>query len=395
MNYIIFDNFRRNYLLPISFTRPVADIRIGILTIRQKWEKQLNSKTSSLTEEYLGKNYPIEKADNNILINGSVCPNDKLVEQVKSLKPKEALITGNTILAMHVEADDLEKIGEGETHGIKEIEIDAEYIKLNESWDIFARNSQAIHEDFNFLTTGRKSAPISPTNKLIDQENIFFEEGAKAEHCIINASAGPVYIGKDAEIMEGAMIRGPVAICENSTVKMGAKIYGGTTIGPYCKVGGEINNCVFIGYSNKAHDGYLGNSVIGEWCNIGAGTSNSNLKNTYDEVRLWSYPEQTFIRTGLQFCGLIMGDHTKCGINTTFNTGTVIGVSANVYGPGFQRNFIASFTWGGTSGFQQYDFEKAIDVAKVVYQRRNREFTQNDRDILFHVFKESLKNKKV
>ncbi len=394
MNYIIFDNFRRNYLLPLTFTRPVADLRIGILTIREKWEKHLNTKTSSLTEDYLSKKYPIAKGKNNILLNGSVSPNAELVKKVENLKPKEAIVAGSTIIALHVEEADLEKIGEGETEGTNEIKIEQNYIKLNNTWDIFAKNADAIKDDIKLITNGRKSAKISGTNRIQNETGIFIEEGAKLEHAYLNASAGPVYIGKDAEIMEGSMIRGPVAICNNAVVKMGAKIYGGTTIGPHCKVGGEVNNSVFTGYSNKAHDGFLGQSVIGEWCNLGADTNNSNLKNTYDEVRLWCYPEKTFVKTGLQFCGLIMGDHSKCGINTMFNTGTVLGVYVNVYGSGFQRNFIPSFTWGSTSGFQQYDFNKAIAVAKAVYKRRNIEFTDTDRAILEHVYNSTFINKR-
>jgi UDP-N-acetylglucosamine diphosphorylase/glucosamine-1-phosphate N-acetyltransferase len=394
MNYILFDNFRRNYMLPLTFVRPVADIRIGMLTIRQKWEAYLEETTSTLTEAYLSEKYPIVKEDNNILINGSVCPTPELAEKVKSLKPKEALISDTVIIALHVEADDLDKVGEGDTEGITEIYTDVSYIKLNNTWDVFANNAEAIKADFSLLTSNRKSQPISNTNKTTASENIFIEEGAVVEHTIINATDGPVYIGKDALVMEGALIRGPVAVCEHATVKMGAKIYGGTTIGPHSKVGGEVNNSVFLGYSNKAHDGYLGNSVIGEWCNMGAGTNNSNLKNTYDRVRLWSYPEQTFVDTGLQFCGLIMGDHTKCGINTMFNTGTVLGVNVNVYGPGFQRNFIPSFSWGGTSGFTHYDLNKAIDVAKIVYNRRNLPFDQVEVNILKAIHRLTFKHKK-
>ncbi len=394
MNYIMFDNFRRNYMLPLSFTRPVADFRIGILTIREKWEKYLNSKTSSLTEDYLSEKFPIVKGDDNILINGSISPNPELAKQVSQLKPKEALVSDTIIIALHVEAEDLIKVGEGDTEGINEVMTDVKYIKLNNTWDVFALNAAAIEEDFTLLTNGRKSQEISNTNKVAAAENIFIEEGAIVEHTTINASGGPVYIGRDAHVMEGCMLRGPVAICHNATLKMGAKIYGGTTIGPFSKIGGEINNSVFFGYSNKAHDGFIGNSVVGEWCNMGAGTNNSNLKNTYDDVRLWSYPDQTFVDTGLQFCGLIMGDHTKCGINTMFNTGTVIGINVNIYGPGFQRNFVPSFSWGGTSGFTHYDLDKAIEVAGIVYDRRKLTFTKADERILREVYRLTFKHKK-
>ncbi|MCF8228004.1 MAG: GlmU family protein [Bacteroidales bacterium] len=394
MNYILFDNFRRNYLLPLSFIRPVADCRIGILTIREKWEKYLGVSTSSLTEEYLSYKYPIVKAEDNILINGSVCPTPELAQQVKGLKPKEALVSDTIIIALHVEADDLDKVGEGDTEGINEVMTEANYIKLNNTWDIYAKNAEAIQEDFKLITHARKSEKISTTNKVTAPENIFIEEGAILEHTYINASDGPVYIGKNAHVMEGSMIRGPVAVGDHAVLKMGAKIYGGTTIGPHSKIGGEVNNSVFFGYSNKAHDGFIGNSVIGEWCNMGAGTNNSNLKNTYDIVRLWSYPDQTFVDTGQQFCGLIMGDHTKCGINTMFNTGTVIGINVNIYGPGFQRNFVPSFSWGGTSGFTHYDLDKAIDVARIVYKRRNMELDIREEKILREVYRLTFKHKK-
>ncbi len=393
MNYILFDNFRRNYLLPLSFTRPVADMRIGILTIREKWEKYLKVKTSTLTEDYLREKYPILKEKDNILINGSICPNKDITRLVMDLQPKQALTTGNSIIALHVDADDLEKVEEGDTHGINEIKTNLDYIKLDNTWDIFAGNDEALRNDFALITKNRKSEPLNSSNHYVNKENIFIEKGAKIENSILNASNGPIYIGKDAEIMEGCMIRGPVAICNNAVLKMGSKIYGATTIGPHSKVGGEVNNSVFFGYSNKAHDGFIGNSVIGEWCNLGAGTNNSNLRNTYDEVRLWCYPEKTFIRTGKIFCGLIMGDHTKCAINTTFNTGTVVGVNVNLYGSGFHRNFIPSFTWGGTGGFTQFDFNKAVEVAKVVYQRRNRVFDETEEHILKQVYNLTLQNK--
>lgn len=389
MNYILFDNFRRNYLLPLTFTRPVADIRIGILTIREKWEKYLGATTSSLTEAYLSKKFPIIKQEDNILVNGSVVPTRELAELVIKLKPREAIVKENVIIALHIKEEELEKVGEGDTEGINEIQTTLEYLKIDDSWDVFSNNNQAIIDDYQSITQGKKSRPLDATNTAINTKDIFIEQGAKVNYSLLNASNGPIYIGKDAEIMEGSMIRGPVAICDHAVIKMGAKIYGGTTIGPYCKIGGEVNNSVFFGYSNKAHDGFIGNAVIGEWCNLGAGTNNSNLKNTYDEVRLWSYPDQTFVKTGLQFCGLIMGDHSKCGINTMFNTGSVIGVNANIYGAGFQRNFIPSFAWGGTSGFKFYNFDKAVQVAKAVYARRGKTFDQVEQNILQHIFDQS------
>lgn len=386
MNYILFDNPKRNNLLPLTFVRPVADLRVGILTIREKWEIYLNSKTSTLTEDYLSEKYPLLKGDVNILINGSVCPTKELVKQIQKLKPNNALVFGDYLIAINLHSDDIENLNNSEEN-IVDIVTKSEHIKINELWDIFSKNGEAIQADFELITKGRKTAVLSKTNTVINPENVFIEEGVNAECCIINASAGPVYIGKNCELMEGSMIRGPFAICNDSVVKMGAKIYGPTTIGPFCKVGGEINNSVFIGYSNKAHDGFIGNSVIGEWCNIGADSNNSNLKNNYAEVKLWSYPEKKFINTGLQFCGLILGDHSKCGINTMFNTGTVVGVSANIFGHGFQRNFVASYSWGGSAGIVTFEIDKAIEIAEKAYERRNMVLSEVDKNILKAIYK--------
>ena len=393
MNYILFDDSTRINLLPFTFTRPVADIRIGILTIREKWEKYLGCKTSTLTETYLNKKFPLVEEDENILINASILPTQKLVDEIKSLKPNQALSSGDYIIAFSSSDVALDNISDDTTSVVEEIETNALFTKLNNVWEIFSFNDEEIRNDFSLITKGRKSAKLSDTNRCSGAENIFIEEGAKVEFSIINAKTGPVYIGKDAEIMEGCMVRGPFAMGQDAVLKMGAKVYGATTLGPYTKVGGELNNVVFFGYSNKAHDGFIGNSVIGEWCNLGADTNASNLKNSYEEVKLWSYTDETFIGTGLQFCGLIMGDHSKCGINTMFNTGTVVGVSANVFGSGFQRNFIPSFTWGGVSGFTTYDIKKAIRVATRVFERREIEFNEIEQNILTSVFKLTYKNR--
>jgi UDP-N-acetylglucosamine diphosphorylase/glucosamine-1-phosphate N-acetyltransferase len=372
--------------------RPVADIRIGILTIREKWEKYLKATTSSLTDSYLSPKYPIVKMAENILINGSVCPNEEIVNAIKNLKPNQIVVHNDTIIALHVTEEDLDNPGDGTSEGIEEILITEPPLKINHTWEIFSKNETAIEDDFKLLTKGRKSQAISSTNKIIG-DRIFIEKGARVECATINASTGPVYIGKEAEIMEGVVIRGPLALCDHAQIKMAAKIYGPTTIGPYCRVGGEINNSVLFGFSNKAHDGFLGHSVIAEWCNLGADTNTSNLKNTYDTVRLWSYGKQTFINTHLQFCGLIMGDHSKCAINTMFNTGTVVGVNANIFGSGFQRNFIASFTWGGTGGHTNYSIKKALEVAAMVFKRRHLPFTETEADLLTSVYNLTLKNK--
>ncbi len=385
MNYILFDDATtRSNLLPLTFTRPTADLRVGITTIREKWDSLLETQTSSLTEKYLEKKFPTVKKTNNILIDGTVIPNAELIAKIKKLKPNQALSCEDVIVAYRMNEEGLESNNDDAYDHMEEIEFTGDLIKINHLWDLYALNNEMIRKDFARLTEGRKSEKISKTNTIIgDVENIFVEKGAKIEGAILNASTGPIYIGENAEIMEGACIRGPFAMNEYAKVKMGAKIYGATTLGPYAKVGGEVENVVFLGYSNKPHDGFLGNSVIGEWCNIGAGTNSSNLKNTYDEVKLWSYTWDTFEPTGQQFCGLFMGDHTKVAIQTTFNTGTVIGVGATIFGSGFQRNFIASFTWGG----KQHDLNKVIDVAKRMYARRNKEFGKIDVDILKSVFK--------
>ncbi len=389
MNFILFDHFRRSDLLPLTFLRPVADIRIGILTIREKWEKYLDSKTSTLTENYLRKKYPIIEENDNIVINGSVLPNPDLVREILYLKEGQILFQGDVILAMRLHAGELEKMDDDKTVDDNMMESTSQYIKINNTWDIFTYNGEAIKEDFQLLVTGRKSQPVSKTNQVIG-DALFLEEGASVECSMINTATGPVYIGKGAVVMEGSMIRGPFSLGEGSVVKMGAKIYGPTTVGPFCKVGGEINNSVFFGYSNKAHDGFMGQSVIAEWCNIGADTNTSNLKNTYENIKLWNYADKTFVETGKQFCGLIMGDHSKCGINTMFNTGTVVGISSNIFGSGYQRNFIPSFVWGGTSGHKGYDIEKAIAVARRVYARRGLEFTAVDEEIMRGAYTRTL-----
>ncbi len=382
MNYILFDGPFRNNLLPFTYTRPVADIRIGILTIREKWEAYLGFTTTTVTEDYLSEKYPMVEMGENVMINASYLPNSELAEMVKNLEENQAIFKGEDVIAFFSK-ENQENIN---FEHYEAIEFTDDLIKLEHIWDIFRKNGEALSEDFELLTKGRKSQPIPSSNRVVDASNVFIEEGAQLEFTILNASYGPIYIGKDVEIMEGSIIRGPFAICEGSTVKMGARIYGPTTVGPFCKVGGEVTNSVLFAYSNKSHEGYLGNSVLGEWCNIGADTNTSNLKNDYSEVRLWDYQTESFLKTGLNFCGLMMGDHSKCGINTMFNTGTVVGVNANIFGSGFPRNFIASFTWGGHGGFSTYLPKKAFEVAKEVMSRRNVEFSEQDADILNHVF---------
>jgi len=391
MNYILFDGTVRNALLPFTFTRPVADIRVGILTIREKWEKYLGSTTTTLTEEYLMEKFPMVEMEHNIMINASFFPNEVLVEMIFNLEENQAILHGEEIIAFYT--NDTQEEVDFDTYEVIEYE-EEDVLRIENTWDIFQKNDIAIREDFELITQDRRSALIPKSVNVIAPENIFIEEGAKLEFVTLNASTGPIYIGKNAEIMEGSVIRGPFALCEEAQVKLASKIYGATTIGPHCRVGGEVNNSVMFGYSNKGHDGFLGNAVLGEWCNIGADSNNSNLKNNYEEVRLWSYETESFAKTGLQFCGLMMGDHSKCGINTMFNTGTVIGVSANIFGSGFPRNFVPSFSWGGASGFTTYLTNKAFEVAKVVMSRRHIEFTEQDAQILTHIFEVSKKWRK-
>ena len=382
MNYILFDGEVRNSLLPFTYTRPVAEIRIGILTLREKWEKHLGLTTTTITEEYLEEKYPMVELEENIMINASFIPTVALVAQVKKLKANEAIFKGDDVIAFFT-TDSQEEIN---FEAYQQYDFDDELLQVKNTWDIFSLNDKAIQEDFDLITEDRTSQPIPEGVQAINPENIFIEEGAKLTFATLNATDGPIYIGENAEIMEGVVVRGALAMCENSVLKLGAKVYGATTIGPFCKVGGEVNNSVLFGYSSKGHDGFLGNSVIGEWCNLGADTNNSNLKNNYAAVKLWDYNTGRFAKTGLQFCGLMMGDHSKCGINTMFNTGTVIGVSVNIFGSGFPRNFVPSFSWGGASGFTEYKTNKVFEVAEVVMQRRGITFDVKEQAILEHVF---------
>jgi len=386
MNYIFFDDNFRQHLLPLTYTRPISDLRLGILTIGEKWAKHLNASFSNITEDYLKQKFPAIIEGDNLLINSRLIPSTQLIERITGLKTNEILTSNNMVLAARLTQNDVLEYMETKKWKGQEIVYDFSFDFLKNTFDIFKKNEKEIAADFQLLTENRVSEKISKTNNIAGAENIFVEKGARIEFATINATLGKVYIGKDAEIMEGALIRGSFALCEGSTIKMGAKIYGPTTIGPFSKAGGEINNVVIQGYTNKGHDGFLGNSVLGEWCNIGADSNNSNLKNNYAEVRLWNYNTNNFAPTGLQFCGLIMGDHSKCGINTMFNTGTVIGVSSNIFGTGFPRNFVPSFAWGGASGFIEYNFKKAIEVAALVMERRNLEFNAVDEAILKAVF---------
>ncbi|MFK5958665.1 MAG: GlmU family protein [Lutibacter sp.] len=382
MNYILFDGTVRNALLPLTYTKPVADIRIGILTIREKWEKYLGFTTTTLTEEYLEDKYPMVEMEQNVMINASFLPTKALIEEVKCLKENQAIFKNDEVIAFFT--NETQDEVNFDIYEQKEFVYDV--LQIKNTWDIFSLNDQAISDDFELITEGRKSQPIPKGVQFLNKENIFIEEGAEILFSVLNASTGPIYIGRDTLIMEGSLIRGPFAMGQHSVVKMGTKVYGATSLGPKCKIGGEVNNVILFGNSSKGHEGYLGNAVIGEWCNIGADTNNSNLKNNYAQVRLWNYEKEGFDKTGLQFCGLIMGDHSKTAINTMFNTGTVIGVSSNIYGSNFPRNFIPSFSWGGAAGFTTYQINKAKETANLVMKRKNEVFDEKEQRILEHVF---------
>lgn len=390
MNYILFGDQTRTNLLPFTFIRPLADIRVGILTIREKWERYLGKKTYSLTQDYLSVKYPLVKEEDNVLINAGVFPSQQLIKEIGKLKHNQTLVNGETLIAHRLREKDIDNLDADLLEGVTPLETKANVIKLSNLWDIVTLNDQAIVDDFALITKGRKSKPLGEHVRVISPENIFVEDGAVLEMAFINASEGPVYIGRNAQIMDGAMLRGPVSVGEGSKVRMGAKIYAGSSIGPFSKVGGEMSHSVIFGNTNKAHDGFLGHSVIGEWCNLGADTNASNLKNNYEEVRLWDYAENSFVNTGMQFCGTFMGDYSKCGINTMFNTGTVVGINAQIFGAGFMRNFIPSFSWGSVAGFSNVDINKAVQVAKRVHARRGLEFGEADESILRNVYDQSF-----
>lgn len=379
---VLFDDDRYGQLLPLTFTRPAACLRSGILTQAERWEKLTGQEPGYLTSPVLQNKYR-NKTGAALYINGRLLADETAMKELLALQPGQSIWQEQQLIACY--STDTISSAEQLT-GVEKADISvATYTLIQRPWDLFSMAKTWITADFLWITSGKQSAPVSATNTVIGKD-LFIEPGAQVEAAVINTTSGPVYIGKDAEVMEGSMIRGPFALGDHSTLKMGAKIYGATSIGPHCKVGGEVNNSMIFGFSNKAHDGFLGNSVIGEWCNLGADTNNSNLKNNYAEVRMYDYLTGRFIHTGLQFCGLIMGDHSKCGINTMFNTGTVVGVNANIFGDGFPRNFIPSFSWGGAAGFTTYKLADALTVAEAVMQRRGLQLNQTDKDILTYIF---------
>lgn len=386
MNVILFDGDSHQRLLPLTYTRPVGNLRIGILTINEKWEKALNSTVSYATEEYLSQKFTLNIGSNNILINGGLCPTKNVIQEILNLKEGEALCSGEDVLAIRLNEEQTQSfLSNYSLDGYVVKEYTEEPLLVKYPWDLFAKNGEALELDFKVLTDGRTSASLSDSNTIIGDQ-VFVEEGASVEGSILNSKTGPIYIGKNAQVMIGSLIQGGLALCEHATLKMGAKVYGPTTIGPYSKAGGEISNSIIYGYSNKGHDGFIGNTVIGEWCNLGADTNTSNLKNNYSKVKLWNYESGRFKDTGLQFCGLVMGDHSKCGINTMFNTGTVVGVSCNIYGAGFPRNFVPSFAWGGAGGMMEFRYPKAADVAEAMMARRSLEFDEKEQHIMKSVY---------
>lgn len=387
MTIIFFDDQSRESLLPLTYTRPIADLRIGILKISEKWLYYFKSDFGYLTADYLQAKFPNKSSDQHLYINGSCCPDVDLVAAINHLQEDEVLVKDNVFIAAKSA-----KAIHNFSHlvNFKTVNYQLDYLKITFPEDIFKNNDKALRADFDLITKGRKSGKLSETNTIIGDQ-IFVEDGVQAECCTFNTNNGPIYLGKNSQVWEGTNIRGALALCNDSQIKMGTKIYGATTIGPNCRVGGEINNAVIWGNSSKGHEGYLGNSVLGEWCNIGADSNNSNLKNNYAEVKLWDYTSERFRKTGLQFCGLIMADHAKCGINTMFNTGTVVGVSANVFGAGFPRNFIPDFAWGGAHGFEVYGLNKMLETMKKVYSRRNKELDEIEINLITKVFNQTEK----
>lgn len=390
MSILLFDGPERNHLLPFTYLRPVAQLRIGIDCLQDKWEAALVSDCSVYTQGYLQAKYPPVFSEINTFVNASFVPNSALVGAIQALETGQQLVKADAVIAYKTR----EQQPPADITAYPKIEFEGELVHLKGVADLFLHNAAVLKQDFERITQQRKSATISSTNRVIAPENVFLEEGAKVECAILNASEGPIYIGKNAEVMEGSMLRGSIALCENAVVKMGAKIYGGTTIGPFGKVGGELSNVVLFGYSNKGHDGFLGNAVIGEWCNIGAATDASNLKNNYGKLRLWNYEQERFAKTDLQFCGLMMGDFSRCSIHSTFNTATVVGICANLFGSGFPRTFLPSFSYGGAQGLKTYAFDKALEANAAMMERRGQLLTELDTAILAEVFEQSARWRK-
>ncbi len=394
INLILFDDDQWSAFLPLTFTRPISELRLGLFTIREKWENHLSGKASYITRDYLSKKYPIQIKNENTVINSRLIPTKKMTKLIRHLELNEALLFNDILLAAKMGESQFARLIENkEIEELRGVDISKSTDTVNlikRITDIFRLNGAEIENDFAWIDHA-STGTLAGSNTLLGEGKIYIGPGARIEASTLNTTNGPVYIGQNAEIMEGSHIRGPFVLHDNAVVKMGAKIYGGTTIGPWSKVGGELNNVVIQAYSNKAHDGFLGNAVLGEWCNLGADTNNSNLKNNYAEVKLWDYAQDKFTATGLQFCGLVMGDHSKSAINQMFNTGTVVGVNANIFGSGFPRNFVPSYSWGGNHGFSTYRLDKTFDAAESMMARRQQTLTDEDKIILEHVFHQTAK----
>ncbi len=375
MHIILFEDDKHQEFLPLAYTRPLGDLRIGILKISEKWSKYLNASVSHQTREYLQELFPKKDEENVLHINARLLPDEALIKAVSSLKENETLVKRDCVLA---------KRGSGETV----FDYTNEVLLLERVTDLFSKNGESLQRDFALLTKGKKSSSLHESNTVIgDNSLVFIEEGAQVYASTLNTLSGPIYIDRDAEVMEGSHVRGPFYLGEHSQLKMGTKVYGPTTVGPHCKVGGEVSNSIIQGFSNKGHDGFIGNTIMGEWCNLGADTNTSNLKNNYSNVRIWNYGQRQYADTGLTFCGLIMGDHSKCSINTMFNTGTVVGVASNIFGGDFPPKHVPSFSWGGSGGSTEYDLEKAMQTAERVLARRSLPLTEADKKMLTHVFR--------
>lgn len=390
-NIILFGDDTWFHLLPLTFTRPIGELRTGILTIREKWAHDLHDNISYITQDYLSEKYPVTIAKDNLLINSSFLPDTNLLSYITQLRPSQAIFWGNDLIAAHMSAEQIMSISDEKESWQNLSGPDLSVIKnltlsrVTRPYHLFEYNDQELKKDFKRITEGRESQPISASNTVFGRYPLFLEEGATIEASTINTNNGPVYLDKHSLVMEGTLIRGGLSLGNHGVIKMGSKIYGPTTIGPHCKAGGELNNVVMLGYSNKGHEGYLGNSVIGEWCNLGADTNSSNLKNDYGTVRMWSYVDKKFSDTGLTFCGLIMGDHSKTAINTMFNTGTVVGVGCNIYGAGFPRNFIPCFTKGGPQGLAKHQITEMLKSSDRMMARKNLSLSAHDIQIMEHI----------
>lgn len=391
MHILLFDGPEREQFLPFTFIRPVAHLRVGIDRLIDKWEAYLQHKCGLYTQDYLQSKFPTHLQEMNLFVNPAFVPSESLAMAVKNLTLNEALVHEGHLIAVLTK-------GQHPPASLDEYDLNTwngPILHLRKVTDLFKLNGIVLKQDFDRITSGRQSEELPSSNSVIGRENIFIEKGAQVEYAMLNATEGPIYIGKNALIMEGSMLRGSIALCESAVVKMGAKIYGGTTLGPFSKVGGELSNVLIFGYSNKGHDGYLGNAILGEWCNIGAASDASNLKNSYGKIRLWNYTRESFVKTDLQFCGLLMGDYSRCSIHTTFNTATLIGVCANIFGQGFPRNFIPSFSYGGAQGFKTFNFSKAIESIESMMKRKSISLSKDDQAILTHIFDQSSKFRKV